>query len=550
MQAMLGPSLAAIRLTVADSGLRRLLVAWLASVAGKAAFVVVTFVVAYDAGGASAVAILGLAQFLPQMIIAPLSGLPVARWRPESVLRTLMGVRTLAIVGAVGVLALDLPLWVLIVVVIVEAGASALHRPIHMALLPAVARTPEQLVGANVGSSAAEGLGTFIGPALVGLLLVVAGPLVATISVVAMYALGLAAIATLVVPAVGRERVTAREAIGQLSAGFRAGARRPGVRTILVGIGFQTLIRGVLNVLIVVAAIELLGMGDAGVGTLTAAIGLGGLIGALLATMLAGRRLVPAFIAALAAWGAPIAVVGLVVDPTVALVAMAAVGLANAILDVAAFTLVQRLTPNRDRVAVLGLVELIANGCIALGGVLAPPLVDAIGIQMALVAAGGVLPVVALLSVPSLRRMDERGVADPRHVELLRGDPLFAPLSLATIEHLAANLHPFEAPDGDWIIRQGERGDRYYLAETGRFEISVDGQVVPERRAGLGVGEIALLRDVPRTASVRALGDVRGFWLERGAFLEAVTGHPQGHAVASDRIAERLAADAERSGLH
>jgi MFS family permease len=291
-------------------------------------------------------------------------------------------------------------------------------------------------------------------------------------------------------------------------------------------------------------------MGEAGVGTLNAAIGLGGLLGAVLATALAGRRLVPAFVAALAMWGAPIALVGLLVAPGVAIVAMAAVGLANAILDVAAFTLLQRLTPNRDRVAVLGLVELVANGCIALGGILAPPLVAAVGVESALIVCGGVLPLVALLSFPSLRRLDERGVADQRQVALLRGDPLFTPLSLATIEHLAASLRPFEAADGTWIIRQGERGDAYYLAEVGTFEIVQDEHVVAERPAGLGVGEIALLRDVPRTASVRAVGEVHGFSLDRAAFLEAVTGHPQGRALADDRVRERLTADAERSGLH
>jgi hypothetical protein len=461
-----------------------------------------------------------------------------------------MTVRSAAIIGAVAALALALPLWVLALIVVVEAASSALHRPIHMSILPAVARTPEQLVGANVGSSAAEGLGTFVGPAIAGILLVVSGPISAMISVAAMYVLGLVAIATLAVPAVGREVVTTRQAVGQLSAGFTAVVGRPGLRTILVGLGSQTLVRGVLYVLIVVAAIDLLGMGDAGVGSLTAAIGLGGLIGALLATMLAGRRLVPSFLAALAAWGAPIALVGLIIDPTVALVAMAAVGLANAILDVAAFTLLQRLTPNRDRVAVLGLVELVANGGIALGGVLAPPLVAAIGIQSALIATGVFLPIVAVLSIPSLRGMDERGVADPRRVAALRADPLFGPLSLATIEHLAASLRPFDAPGGTVLIRQGERGDEYFLPETGALEIVQDGRVVAHRGWGVGVGEISLLRDVPRTATVTTIGNVRGFALDRAAFLEAVTGHPQGRAAADDRVAERLAADAERSGLH
>ena len=551
LQAMLGPSIAAIQMTMADPGLRRLLMAWLAGMAGKAAFVVVTFVVAYELGGAGAVAILGLAQFLPQMVVGPLSGLPVARWRPENVLRAMLAIRSVAILAASVTLALDLPLWMLIVAVIVEAAVSALHRPIHMALLPAVARTPEQLVGANVGSSAAEGLGTFIGPALVGALLIVGGPLLATVSVVVLYVLGLGAIATLQVPAVGREPASARAVLAQLSAGVRTILQRRGLLVIIVALGAQTLTRGLLSVLIVVASVELLGMGDAGVGTLNAAIGLGGLIGALLATALAsGDRLGPAFLGALAGWGLPIVVMGLVIDPVVAVLTMGAVGVSNAILDVAGFTLLQRLAPNRSRVAVLGLVELVANAGIALGGVLAPLLIDAVGTEGALVATGSILPTVAIVCIPLLRRVDDGAVVDPHLARLLRADPLFNPLPLATIEHLATSMRPFAADDGTWIIRQGERGDAYYLPQAGAFEIWQDDQVVPARQAGLGVGEIALLRDVPRTASVRAVGRVEGFVVERAAFLEAVTGHPLGRAAADDQVAGRLAADAERSGLH
>jgi hypothetical protein len=551
MQAVIGPSFAAIRSTIADPGLRRLLLAWLAGIAGKAAFVVITFVVAYDLDGAGGVAILGLAQFLPQMLVGPLSGLPVARWRPETVLRGMFVIRVLAILGAVAVLAMGLPLWTLIAMVVIEAGVSVIHRPIHMSLLPAVARTPEQLVGANVGSSAAEGLGTFIGPALVGAILIVAGPLLGTVAVVVIYAIGLAAIATLHVPAVGRGPTSARAVLGQLSVGFRTTVRRRGLLVLMIALGFQTLTRGLLNVLIVVASVELLGMGDAGVGTLNAAIGLGGLFGAILATVLAsGSRLGPPFLGALAGWGLPIAVMGLVIDPLVAIVAMAAVGISNAILDVAAYTLLQRLSPNQSRVAVLGVLELVANGGIALGGVLAPFLIDAVGVQQALVATGLILPAVAVLCLPFLRRIDDGVVVDPRISELLRADPLFCPLPLASIEHLATSMRPFDADDGTWLIRQGDRGDAYYLPETGRFEIWQDGAVVPARRVGLGVGEIALLRDVPRTASVMAIGQVHGFVVEREAFLEAVTGHPQGRAAADEQVAERLAADAERAALH
>ena len=330
----------ALRTTLDDPDLRGLTAAWFAVIAGKWAFLVTTLVLAYEAGGTVAVGLLGLARFLTPTITAPFAGLPTVRWRPEAVLRAVNAIRTLAVMLAAGIVALDLPIQLLFVAVALEAGVGAFTRPLQMALLPAVARTPNQLIAANVSFSAAEGLGTFVGPALAGLLLVAAGPLAAIVAVVAIYALGLVPIARIHVPAVGRSDTTARAALGQLSAGVRALSALPGPRLIVVGIGVQTFVRGLLTVLIVVAAIDLLGMGEPGVGALNAALGLGGLAGAAASITLTGReRLSTAFILALAGWGIPIAVVGIVVNPTIALLAMVAVGVSNAFVDVSGFTL-------------------------------------------------------------------------------------------------------------------------------------------------------------------------------------------------------------------
>jgi len=544
-------AIGALRTTFEDPDLRSLTAAWFAVVAGKWAFLVATLVIAYQEGGAVAVGLLGLARFLTPTLIAPFAGLPTVRWRPEVVLRTVNSIRTLAIATAAAVVALGLPIQLLFAVVALEAGIGAFTRPLHMALLPAVARTPRQLIAANVSSSAAEGLGTFVGPALAGLLMVAVGSLGAFLAVFAIYALGVAAIARLHVPAVGRSDTSARAVVAQVSAGVRALAVLPGPRLIVVGIGLQTFVRGLLTVLIVVSAIELLGMGDPGVGALNAALGLGALAGAAVAITLAGRdRLSPAFGLALACWGAPIAVIGLIVDPVVALLAMLAVGVSNAFIDVSGFTLLQRMTPNASRISVLGLVDSVANGGVALGAVVAPVLIDVLGIRGALIASGVVLPVVAVLMAPALRRSDEMGVVDVRRVEAIRAEPLFEPLSLATVEHLAAALEPAAFDDGDWLIREGEPGREYILISTGEVQVSQAGRVVGVLGAGRGVGEIALMQDVPRTASVRAVGPVTAYSLGREAFLEAVVGHATSRAVAASQVEARLAADTQRPVLH
>ncbi len=543
------PAVTALRTALADRTVRRLIVAWFAVNAGQSALLVTTLVIAYGEGGAVAVGFFGLARYLTPTVLAPFVGLPAARWPTEAVLRWTNAIRTLAVIAMVAIVAGGAPIALLALAVAVEAGAGAFTRPLHMALLPAVAQTPQQLIAANVTSGAAEGLGTFVGPALTGLLLVVTGPLGALLAVVAIYAIGVASIGRLRIAHVGRrERFGGADAaLAELSAGLRATIRMPDLGLVIGCLGLQTFVRGLLNVLTVVAAIELLGMGEPGVGTLNAAVGLGGLAGAIAAISLTGRRrLGSPFAVALAGWGVPIAVMGIVVDPAVAIACMAAVGLSNAVLDVAGFTLIQRMAPNASRVAVLGVVDSVANAGPALGGVLAPVLIAALGIQGALVATGAILPVAALLAWARLRGVGEGSQESVRREELLRGQPLFAPLSLATVEHLSSRLAPVHADVGEWLMREGDPGDAYMLIETGEAEVSRFGQVIGRLGPGDGLGEIALLHDVPRTASVIALTPIDGFSLASDSFLEAVTGHAASYDTARAIASDRLSADVER----
>jgi MFS family permease len=543
------PALTALRTALAEDALRRLIVSWFAVNAGQSALLVTILVIAYNEGGPVAVGFFSLARYLTPAIVAPFVGVPAARWPTESVLRWTNTTRTLAVVVMIGLVTTNAPVWLLALAVAVEAGAGAFSRPLQMSLLPAVAQTPEQLVAANVTSGAAEGLGTFIGPALTGILLVVSGPIAALSAVVAIYAIGVASIARLHIPQVGR-RGRAEDgaaALAALSIGVRTILSTPDIRLVISGLGMQTFVRGLLNVLTVVAAIELLGMGEPGVGTLNAAMGLGGLAGAIAAISLAGRRrLGGPFALALAGWGAPIAIMGFIANAPVAIACMAAVGISNAVLDVAGFTLLQRLSPNVARVAVFGVMDSAANAGPAIGGLVAPVLIGSLGIQGALIVSGTILPAVAVLAAPSLRRVGEASPEAVRREELLRGQPLFAPLSLATVEHLASSLVPISAQAGSWLMREGESGDEYLLIESGEAEVSRFGEIISTLRPGDGVGEIALLRAVPRTASVRAVTGVGALSLDCGSFLEAVTGQPASYDTAESIARGRLAADSER----
>jgi hypothetical protein len=284
-------------------------------------------------------------------------------------------------------------------------------------------------------------------------------------------------------------------------------------------------------------------MGEGGVGFLNAAIGAGGLIGAVAAMALVGRRrLATPFSLSLAAWGLPILILGFVLNPVSAILLLAIVGIANASLDVSAFSLIQRIVPNEVRGRVFGALEgLVALG-MGLGAIAAPLLVGLLGVQGALAATGLILPVVALVSLGIVRRADAGAILPEQELSLLRGIPMFAPLPMTSLEALAGALQPRHVAAGTELIREGEIGDRYYILSTGAAEIWSGGALVAEMHAGDGLGEIALLRDVPRTATVKVIRDAEIFQLERAAFLEVVTGSHASVAAADLVIAERTRA--------
>lgn len=515
--------LAAARDVRADPAMTRLQVAWLAMHAGETGLLVTNLVVTYALGGVAALGLFGLARFLVPTIVAPFAGLPTARWSTSRVLLATNALRTVAVVAILGAVVLDLPVWLFLLAVALEAGVGALSRPLHVALLPFVARTPKGLVAANVTSSAVEGLGSFLGPALIGALLATAGPSTALLVVAVIFAGGVVALAQVSVRPMPARAGAEHRVRAQALAGLRVYREQVGPRLVLTGILLQTFVRGMLNVLIVVAALGVLNLGDSGVGGLNAVLGAGGLLGAAVALALTARiRMAGAFALSLAAWSAPLALIGVLPLPVVAGLAVLGIGVANALLDVSAYTLLQRtISPDR-RVAVFGLVDSLASGGQALGGVVAPLLIASLGLDAALVVTGLLLPVAAVVLWPGLRDADPGTVADDRRIELLGGIQLFQPLSLAGVEDVASRLRPVTYAPGAWLIREGDEGDEFLIIDDGRIEVSQQGAVIREMGPGSGVGEIALLYDVPRTASVRALDEVRAFSLGRTDFLQAV----------------------------
>jgi MFS family permease len=523
-----------------NRNIRRAEVAWGAAIAAEWAHFVAFGVFAYDTGGAAAVGLAGLVRLLPAAIVAPFAASLGDRFRRERFLLALMLLAGAGLAGSAVAFFLDAEVAVFALAAVLGLAVT-LIRPALQALLPSLARTPQELIASNGATSTIESLGTLAGPLLAGLLVAVGSPGIVFATGAGALVLAAAALARVTVEgAVGLTSAVGEGGVSQMIlAGFRALAKAPRPRLVIGLMVAQTFVRGCLNVLIVVVAFQVLGSGGAVVGYLTAAIGFGGLAGALGAMALQQRRLAVPFGLSLVLWGLPIAVMGRWPDLAAAVVLLAVVGAANSVEDVAGFTLLQRLVPDRLLTRVLGLFWSLAMGGVALGSITAPALVEAVGARWAFVAVGAILPVLALASYTRLLAID-RSVAPAPELELLDRVPMFAPLSLAAKERVAAGLVPVHVSAGDHVIRAGAVGDRFYIVVDGELDVSAPG--VAQKLGRLDYfGEIALLRNVPRTATVTATVDSELLALERDDFLGALTGHRAARA-AADAVADtRLA---------
>jgi MFS family permease len=535
-------ALAAVGDVLRNAAIRRIEVAWTAGMAADGAFLVVLLVVAYDSGGALAAGLLGAIRVVPWIVTAPFATRLVLRFRGDRVLAAINVVRSLGAVVTAAVVAADLPIELTYVLAAVVAGAGSLVRPIQTALLPAFARSPRELVAANVASSMGEGLGTFVGPLLAGILIATTGSVAASVLVAGIFAGAAAALTGIRFERVADARggVATESAQPRLSDAPRILRRYPTALVVTTDFAVQSLVRGLLITLIVVGSIELLDMGDTGVGLLTAAIGLGGLAGAAAALGLkGGAGLGRIFIVALVGWGVPLLVIGAVPVSVVALVALFATGASNAVLDVSGFTLMQRGVRNEDRVTVFAVSESLWGGGLLVGSLLSPALVALFGARGAFLVAGAILPVLALATWRPIDRGSRGAGAAEEHLALLRSNPLFVPLPLTALDRLAESLAPVAYAQGDVVMRKGEPGDHYLLIAGGEVDVSDDGRHLRTCGPGDGVGEIALLRRVPRTATVVAKTAVSGYTIDAPAFLAAVSG-PAAAAAAEAVAAARL----------
>ena len=528
--------------------LRRAQVSFAAMWAGEGAFTVALAVVAFRDGGVTAVGVVTAVRMAIAAVLTPVLATTADRVRRERVLIGVGGVRALVLAAAAAVTATGGPPAATYGLAVVAAVALGLYRPAHSALLPALAKSPGDLTSANAVRGLLDSLATLGGPVAAAVVLALSGPAVVFAGCAALSLL--AGLVVLALPYDAPPRTNpVRGSVGHdVFGGFTTIARdRP--LTLITSLGVvQTFTRGCLTVFAVVVAIDLLHTGDPGVGVLNSAVGAGGVLGSVFAFTLVRRGgLATWFGVGVALFGAPLALLGVLPHQAAAVTLLGLVGVGNALIDVGGFTILARLTDEAVLARMFAGFEAVLTLGVAAGGLAAPALIELLGLRVALVVVGVLAPAAVLAAHRPLGRLDARLHVRDSDIDILRAVPMLAVLPAATIEQLGARLRHVEFASGTTVVDQGEDGDAYYVVESGRAEVLRHGRPVNVLGPADGFGEVALLADTPRTATVRASGDVvlRVAVLDRAAFLTAVTGYPVSTTAGGAALERIRARDAE-----
>lgn len=483
-------------------------------------------VYAYNEGGATAASVMALVQVVPSIVAAPWIGSWADRLRPGRVLLAGYVAQAAMMALAAALIAAGGPFGAILLAAPLINLAVCATRPAQGALLPSVVASPEELAAANAGENWLESAGTIAGPVAAGVLLAAGG---AELALAGMALVALAA-AVLVLGLSGPPPFADDDqpegSVAQTLAGVRTIVADPPTRTLVGLLGAQYVLLGAMDLLYVVLAIDVLDLGDAGAGYLTAAFGLGGLAAiAVTASLVGRRRLAPALFAGGALACGTLLIIAAWPSRTIAFLLIGLSGAGRAVFDVTGRTLLQRTASPAALAAAFGLLEALLNAGLALGSLIVPLLVAAGGPTAALAGTGAMMLAGLLLALPRLRSIDASAVVQIVEINLLRGIRLFAALPAPALESLARGLQRVPAAAGDVIIRQGEHGDRYYAIARGELDVAIDGAHVRTCTAPEGVGELALLHDTLRTATVTARTDADLYALDREPFLQALTGH-------------------------
>ena len=526
---------------VRNGRLRRVLLAFLLFSAAEFGTWVAILLYAYERTGPLSVGLVALMQLVPAALLAPAAAVLGDRYPRERVLAAGYALQAGVMLATGVAMAADAPPVVTYALAAVAASSLVVTRPTQSALLPSLAMAPEDCTTANGASGLIEGAGLLAGPLAAAAILVVGTP--ADVFLVASVCLALATLATLGLrsPLAPIQFATADRPDPGMLAGIRLILGDRDARVLVGLMTVRMLAIGCCDVLFVLLALESLGTGEPGAAILSAALGAGSMLGGAATFSIVGRARLGA-VAAVGAfgWGLGIAAIGLSASAVAAPLLVIGAGAGIAIVDIAGRTLLQRSVRDEVLARVFGLQEGLAMAGLAFGSILVPILVAIGGVVFCVFVVAAIPPLAVALQWRRLGDL-ERGTTVPaREIALLRRDAIFRPLPAPELEAVARRAEWVSIHGGTNVIREGEPGDRYYVLASGALRVERAGQALRDvTNPGEGVGEIALLRNVPRTASVVTTTPSTLLAIDRAPFLAAVTGHPDAIAAADSMARAR-----------
>ena len=525
--------------------LRRLFAAFLAFNAAEYATWVAVLLYAYETTGPGSVGLVAVVMLVPAALVAPAAASLGDRYPRERVLTAGYLGYGVGLAMTAAVMVAGLPALVVYPVAALGGAALVVARPTQSALLPGLCQTPDELTSANGAAGIVEGTGIILGPLVAAAILTQAGP-AAVVAVFAVIVLGGAALASRLrahpapdlLPLVEPDAPSSGAPADGMIPGMRVVLTDPDARLVVGLMSARMLMIGAADVLFVLMAIELLGMGEPGVGLLNAALGAGMIAGGATAFVLVGRgRLASVAAAGACLWGLTLGLSGWLASPLAAGVLIIAGGAGLAIVDVAGRTILQRSVRDGVLAGVFGIQEGLAMAALAVGSLLVPALTAVLGLTGAILVTAGLLPLMVGLAWSHLVALDARTPVPAQALGLLRRVALFEPLPAPNLEAIARRVTWLSVDPGTVLIREGDVGDHFYVLASGAVTVHRQGRHLRDlTQPGDGFGEIALLRNVPRTATVTASVDSVLVALDRRAFLAAVTGNPNALARADSMV--------------
>jgi predicted MFS family arabinose efflux permease len=549
---------ASLRSVFGNRDLRRLQLAFAGSLIGNWAYSTAVAVWAYGVGGPKAVGIFAAVRLGLMALATPFVSTFADRYSRKRVMMASDLYCAVLVVLATVCLYAGTPAWPIFGLAALTSFGGSSFRAAQGAITPQLARTTDELTASNGTASTLESLAIFVGPAIGAGLLSVADVELVFLFNAASFLLSMLMVSGIRVRAKagGGAGSGATETVGQAleeaaeeaesflsetSAGFRTIARDQDLLiTIVLGCA-QTVVAGATTVFPLVMAVAILHTGAKGVGLLDSASGLAAIFGGVVAIARASRhKLGQDLTTGVLLWSLPLLLVTIWPSPVAAFAVMLFLGFANPLVDVNVFTVIQRLTPDAVLGRVFGAFETCLIATMALGSAITPLMLHWWGLRPTMAVLGVAIGVVALVGLPRLRQMD-RQLEAPAGLPLLQAISMFAPLSPVTLDTLARGLVRVPVAAGEVVVREGDESDRFYVIESGTVRVTAaDGHLLREEGPGDHFGEIGLLRDVPRTATITAIGDIVLLALSREEFLEAVTGQGEARRLAEDVVVRRL----------